>query len=207
MPTVYPSKPRRGRELPINLSSREAERFWLFVEEQPSGCWEWIGSRDVRHGYGHYPVCRARWSNLRAHRVAWTLLRGPLPLDITIDHLCRNRACVNPDHLEPVTNRENILRGESPTAINARKTHCKRGHEFTEENSRTKDGRRECRVCIRIRQRVQWAAGKRKRGADKQTSRFCVKCRRHTRVYRRLDEGRSRHVLCQACDVQSETCP
>ncbi len=116
-----------------------------------SGCWIWMGAcRDSGKGYGRV------WANgqsLYAHRAVYELLRGPIPEGLTLDHLCKVRCCVNPSHLEIVTRIENAMRGLGPLANNARKTHCKNGHLFTEENTdirRTKSsvgiGRR-CRTC------------------------------------------------------------
>lgn len=197
MAELHRSKPGRGNEKPINLSQHQAEQFWLLADEDTSGCWEWVGRIRSTLGYGYITVNR---SMLMAHRVAWTLVRGPIPNNVTLDHLCRNRRCINPAHLELVSNKVNILRGDSPTAINARKTHCKRGHEFTPENTRLHHERRECRVCIKIRQRREWSEGRRRRGTSKQSARFCMKCRRYTRLYRRLDDGLSRHVICSVCE-------
>lgn len=113
-------------------------------EVDAAGCWNWTQCRNT-DGYGVVGRNRRRYP---AHRYAWTLLRGPIPDGMELDHLCRNRGCVNPDHLEPVTHTENILRGDSPQAINSRKTHCIRGHEFTEANTYTYKGRH-CRTCQR----------------------------------------------------------
>ena len=89
-----------------------------------------------------------------AHRVAYEKAYGPIPEGLVIDHLCRNGLCVNPEHLEAVTRKENILRGEGACAQNARKTHCKRGHELIPENLiERSDGRRDCLLCDRIRRR------------------------------------------------------
>lgn len=84
------------------------------------------------------------------HRVAWETLRGPIPDGMQLDHLCRQRACWNPDHLEPVSPRENVLRGVGITAMNAKKTHCPQGHPYDDANTGiTSTGKRRCRACGR----------------------------------------------------------
>lgn len=124
--------------------------FWDRVEKS-GGCWEWTGPAN-RDGYGLHRVYRRQFE--MAHRTAYREIVGPIADGLEIDHLCRNRLCVRPDHLEPVTRRENVLRSAGVTAINARKTHCKRDHEFTPENTyRHKDGRRECWTCKRENRR------------------------------------------------------
>lgn len=129
------------------MKSDAEERFFGFVDKT-NGCWEWRGS--VWKGYGKF------WFNgrmVKAHRFSYSLVHGDI--EGVLDHLCRNRACVNPDHLEDVSNKENCMRGEAPTAINARKTHCPRGHEYNEENTYVRPtGSRECKVCRNERGRV-----------------------------------------------------
>lgn len=116
------------------------------------GCWIWQG-RLSRLGYGQV---WADGRNREAHIVVYELLVGPVPVGLELDHLCRKRACVRPDHLEPVTHRENTLRGDGPTARNARKTECDHGHPFDEHNTVwLSDGRRDCRACRTIRQRAK----------------------------------------------------
>lgn len=94
----------------------------------------------------------------QAHRVAYELFVAEIPEGFDLDHLCRNRGCVNPDHLEPVTRRENLLRGETIPARNARITHCPQGHPYDAENTRIRPcGRRRCAACNREAAR-RWRA-------------------------------------------------
>lgn len=118
-----------------------------------SGCWEWKDCTN-EHGYGLFRLAiKGEDHNVKAHRMAYIGAKGPIPDELSLDHLCRNRKCCNPDHLEPVTHQENCLRGVSPHAMNAQKTHCANGHEFTPENTyflKSKPGRlngRACRIC------------------------------------------------------------
>jgi hypothetical protein len=118
----------------------------------PGECWPWLGQKDEK-GYGQVRESNRRSRSLMAHRVVYELLVGLIPEGLTLDHLCRVRHCVNPAHLEPVTNRENILRGDGPAARHARQTHCKYGHPFDEQNTlHRRNGRgRSCRTCQRER--------------------------------------------------------
>lgn len=115
-------------------------------------CWMWLGATTM-DGYGRI---RAGGNSIRAHRVTFTALYGPIPEGLTLDHVCGNRPCVRPDHLEPVTNKENILRGEGIASRNADKTHCPEGHALTDDNLRPADlarGFRSCLTCHRRRDR------------------------------------------------------
>lgn len=123
------------------------KRFWAKVERRgEEECWPWTACQ-VR-GYGQFKAHGSR--RVYAHRFAYELLIGPVPAGLTIDHLCRNRSCVNPAHMEPVPSAVNTLRGNNPLAKNARKTHCKRGHKFTPENTYRSRKGRECLTCRRM---------------------------------------------------------
>lgn len=117
-------------------------------------CHEWIAGIN-RYGYGKF---KYKGKTLIAHRFSYEHRIGTIPTGLTLDHLCRVRHCVNPDHLEPVPAAENILRGESVSAQNARRTHCKRGHELAGSNLRMDPtGRRICRNCDRDNARIYYA--------------------------------------------------
>lgn len=106
-------------------------------------CWEWRGSM-YRDGYGRW---RAGGRSRAAHIVSWESVFGPVPEGLDLDHLCRNRGCVRPSHLEPVTRQVNLLRGRTIAAAHAAKTHCPKGHPYSEENTYRCRGIRQCRTC------------------------------------------------------------
>ena len=120
-------------------------RLWPRIKQAPSGCWEWQGC--LARGYGTIWFQNNHW---KVHRIVYQMLVGPLDPILTIDHLCRNPKCCNPKHLEQVSYKTNALRGVGPTAVNAKKTHCIRGHELVGHNLLTRKdrpGNRECRAC------------------------------------------------------------
>jgi hypothetical protein len=117
-----------------------------------AGCWQWIGSRSGgSHPYGRVRVAGATRTT-GAHRAVYEELVGPIPSGKELDHLCRNTLCVNPAHLEPVSHRTNMLRGQTVNAENARKTHCPRGHLY-DRVTHDRQGRpqRECHRCRKVR--------------------------------------------------------
>jgi hypothetical protein len=140
---VVKGEPRRF--LPGHHRRKSAVAFKV---DPKTGCWEWQRSKS-EYGYGRKPH---RGRNVMAHRFFYELLVGPVPQGLELDHLCRNPACCNPRHLEPVTHRENILRGNTEPARNAVKTHCPQGHAYTPENVYIRPGthQRGCRTCARV---------------------------------------------------------
>lgn len=149
-----PSHSGRAR---TKLAPPDEVRFWKHVEKTPS-CWLWTGPKWAGD-YGNFAI-GSRTTGVRrvsAHRYAYELVHGPVPSELHVDHLCRVHNCVRPDHLEPVTPQENVLRGVAPAAVNAQKTHCPQGHPYDAENTRwyIRPGRsrpsRYCRKCEEIR--------------------------------------------------------
>jgi HNH endonuclease len=141
---------RRWGRLPRPLGERILESTRVTA----TGCWEWTRVK-TPEGYGSIYV-GSRVDGTRriekAHRVVYELAVGPIPDGLWLDHLCGNRACCNPAHLEPVTARQNSHRSDSPAGINSRKTHCTRGHRYDEGNTRyDKRGKRYCRACLVLR--------------------------------------------------------
>lgn len=118
------------------------ERFWNKVD-MAGDCWIWTGAH-IPQGYGVFRLTSQKTAV--AHRVAYELLVGPIPEGAQLDHLCRRRDCVNPDHLEPVTGSENVQRGLTSKRVRM-KAVCKYGHPFTPENTGTWGGKRYCRTC------------------------------------------------------------
>lgn len=128
------------------------ERFWALADRRdPNGCWRWMGSLTDRK----YGLFRINGKRHRAHRIAFELACGAaIPDGLVIDHLCRNPSCVNPAHLEVVTQQINTLRGDTIIAKQVARTHCVHGHEFTADNLIPRPGnprRRDCRACARAR--------------------------------------------------------
>lgn len=152
MQTIIPPSPTGDR---VTFGdSRLLDRIWARIHlNSESGCWEWVGQTSDR-GYGYV---RLNGRMRRVHRVVYEALVGDIPEGLTLDHLCRVRRCVNPAHLEPVTQAENTRRavinvGRAGMKLKPR-THCPKGHPYNEANTATAhNGKRRCKACTRARQ-------------------------------------------------------
>lgn len=146
---------RTGLEPTAPFLDTPEKRFLAKITETPAGHWIWRGATASGGVYG---AMQYAGRVQPAHRVAWLIFRGPIPEGFEVDHLCRKTLCCNPEHLEPVTPQTNTLRSDSPTAMNAAKTHCKRGHEFTPENQApyAKPGQRICWTCNKEQSRLAY---------------------------------------------------
>lgn len=136
--------------MPDNNSTPLIDRFMAKVSPEPnSGCWLWMGA--CAGEYGYIGLGGGRHQGIRtAHRVAYELFKGPVPDGLHIDHLCRVTCCVNPDHMEAVTQQENNRRQMEAYRQKGRPTHCRKGHEYATQNPVfRKDGSRACRLCAR----------------------------------------------------------
>lgn len=149
----YQQVRKHGRILEVTQRSSVQDRLFAKVQYLENGCIEWRGRWRIglRREYG---AIRASGQMQLVHRVAYELLVGKVPDGTELDHLCRNTLCISPSHLEPVTHRLNVLRGISPPAQNAARTHCVEGHPFDAANTIARsDGGRRCRACKNRRRR------------------------------------------------------
>lgn len=130
--------------------ARLPQRFWSKISQDEHGCWIWTANKNK--GYGRFRISNPR-SVVQAHRYSYEQLVGPIPDGLDLDHMCRVPACCNPAHLEAVTRRTNLLRGETLPASQTTRTHCPKGHPYSGENLAIKNGTRQCRECTRERDR------------------------------------------------------
>jgi hypothetical protein len=144
--------------MPRRYTPEEREAaFWAKVEKGPE-CWIWTASKNG----GGYGLCAVEGRRIMlAHRRAYEQKYGSIPKGMVTDHLCRNPACVNPDHLEIVTDRVNILRGNGLSAQRAKQTHCKHGHPLTPDNIyKVRTNERKCKECGRARDKARYERSK-----------------------------------------------
>lgn len=146
-----------------------SERFWSKVAQGKGDCWVWTGAA-MPSGYGRFGIGGNK--GVLAHRWAYEHMVSQIPDGLVIDHLCRNRSCVNPWHLEPVTQKVNVQRGRAAEVMRSWRsgaTHCIRGHEFSPENTRVRsNGSRACKTCHRVadREKKRRLRANRKAGSD-----------------------------------------
>lgn len=141
------------------------QRFWrkVSIPKDETQCWEWVGGK-ISAGYGAFHPEKNK--TILAHRWSYEQAKGKIPDGLHIDHLCRNRSCVNPDHLEAVTNQENLSRGYGYRLRNGMSDSCKRGHKYTPENTYrnpNRDSDIRCRECARIRDKKRVPRNRKKK--------------------------------------------
>jgi hypothetical protein len=134
------------------LFSTPAERLLKFVIKNENGCWEFTG-RINKKGYGRFSL---NGKVTLAHTASYRIHKGVIKNGYTVDHLCRNRKCVNPDHLEAVPHRVNLERGNTSTAYSKIRTHCKNGHLLNAQNIFLNEGKVKCKICNRNRNKIQY---------------------------------------------------
>jgi hypothetical protein len=160
----------------------------------------WVGAK-TKPDWRGYAIYGLEGKTTLLHRELWKNYRGPLRDDQQLDHLCRNRACINLDHLEPVSCQENHLRGYGLSSENAGKTHCPKGHEYSDENTYLSDGRRHCRACraetgFAWKRANTWQGGV--HGRDKTHCKHGHPFNEENTYYRKLPNGQTRRT-CRAC--------
>ena len=194
----------------LDATPEEWATFLSKVAVDPdTGCWNWRGSKGgFKRGYGIFSF---RGRVVLAHRFSYRVRRGAIPFETPhLDHLCRNPGCANPDHLEPVTNKENALRGVSFSAVNAKKTRCPAGHEFTPENTIIDHGRRRCRLCRRELQRASEARRLRPHRCQEcgtpSSTPLCRRCRGAVRAREKAVDKAARAQLRTEQRLKPKTC-
>lgn len=175
----------RSKPITIPISRQSLTEFFSHLQVSTVNylngdpCWDWTAALDV----GGYAKFSHHQRKFKGHRVSYTWFRGSIPEGLVLDHLCRNRICVNPNHLEIVTIGENVLRGETIPVSLALRTHCEQGHEFTLENTGRKHGRggtyyRTCKTCHCAQARDNYRRNAEARRAQKREYKLLRKAQR-----------------------------
>lgn len=142
------------------MNQERLKKFYSLILES-NECWIWQGNRSrTKCTVKEYGMFHQGGKNRKAHRVSYEHFNASLTEGLTIHHICNNGLCVNPKHLQEMTLRENVLLGNGMGAINARKTHCSKGHEFSEDNTNYSGNHRSCRICNKIRSK-EWTKAQR----------------------------------------------
>ena len=175
-------------EMPVDVLRRFMTKF-----HREGECWVWHAGKDP-DGYGIFSLPGRK--SARAHRVSYKHFVGPIPSGLTIDHKCRNRACVNPGHHEPVTGKENTLRGHGPSAKNAKKSTCKNGHAFTPENTYQQHGGRGCLTCRKEKTHARHVANY----IPATPKTHCKHGHEFTAENTRTKPGRPKNRVCRSCE-------
>jgi hypothetical protein len=138
--------------LPLNIKPRLESKY---IPEPNTGCWLWTGAvNNTKHSKTAYGILKIDGKHKLAHRLMYEMHNGPIDDGLYIDHRCNNTYCVNPEHLQAISPRENVVRSRISTpGINARKTHCAHGHPLFGDNLISYQGHRHCRACARLRQK------------------------------------------------------
>lgn len=181
---------------PILFSAASMDRFWSRVDQKGQDfCWHWLGPINS-NGYGRF---HAEGRSVMAHRVPVWLSGKLIPSGMEVDHICKNRRCVNPAHLRVVTHRENLLSGDTITAKAAATTHCPAGHELSGDNLLAVPGRRKCRECERSRKSAKYEPTTSRRRAPH------LKRSDHDRILKLISEGKSHSTISEMLGVSLST--
>jgi|GEM_PF-3165139 len=181
----------RLRQKDIDTDGQVSEFFWSKVDKTPGlgkwgDCWFWTGGISKQTGYGN--CTKIIGKKTTPHRIAYVLVKGPIADGLELNHECEVKRCVNPDHLEPMTHEHNMLFSDTLPGLNAKKTHCPKGHPYNQSNTyRQKNGGRVCKRC-RYEKIKAWTANKLANDPDYK-EKYLSKKRAYSLEYQRKQRG------------------